>query len=1759
MRRVSVRLPSGQLRPVQLEKEKPLQEQLEKICRLNNVSYDEDENFKVLVVKCWLAGLEFRVVLGSESDFEALPRRTTYHLCHGNEVAKLQLQHIAEAEDFRMLRVTLQVLLQSIKDNASFAEEVINQRGIEQLLEALCVWTPSEDSELSPAPNEGEVWELCALAVAELLHYELAEKVCQENESEIFRQEIFEVLVRLMLGGAKASWALTLLLLTYQPAPALRSLHGVCGNGGYQALVMAAAGDENEWLTGAATVLLKVLRAALQELPRDPLAQQVEQALEALECGLAPLPHAALQPLLEDLLGASFLCRCAQLQRAAFAEASNRLEGQAKHQANQEQRLRRLEDELRRAHLAMNKMLAFVDVGDHPVMVKSLQDIVRHGFENCPWPQNHTALHYAAQYMEDPRLLSLLCALASPEALAARDDTGRTAADYARAGQKPQLLRVLEGEVAPSKPPMASFLAPQPAQQPEPPISGPAVTQEQLYAAAKHCRGYLHKFPTSGIGFWTKAQKRFFALRGREERWELCYWESTEAFNDSQKEKGLVDMGRVVAVSNQVSGVGEAGVKLTYRDDTGNVRELIAVAKDSNQMPSASEAERWCQALQHFCMLLAKAPSGRRQQGGGGRPLPQTPEAQLWAKHFEKAQVQPARGPDASSFLGAAPSFHVSGEDQQDSIRRKTRGRTQSRKSMVPVKSRRSCDSEVDVEALDPNPPKDVRSEAPVHHIGSFASTLEKRFSIMDMYDGEWENVIGRQLSSSESEESEPAQPMSLMDFLEDVPDIDDASTQDRGGSNNRQGGQSGAVLGGDAGDGSGGQRGAVLGGAVGSGSGGGGRDGSDGAALGGGGSGGSGGSDGDGGSGGGGGLAGSGGRGGDGSGGQSGAALGGGGSGSDSLGSQGGAILGGAVGSGSGGGGGGLAGSGGRGGDGSGGQSGAALGGGGSGSDSLGSQGGAILGGAVGSGSGGGGGGLAGSGGRGGDGSGGQSGAALGGGGSGSDSLGGQGGAILGGAVGSGSGGGGGGLAGSGGVGGDSSGGHSGAALGGGGSGGQSGDTGPGGEVGHGLGPAGGDGGGLPISEGLPISPQTIESTSHKDSDSAGAQVQPGKGQQDGLPPASQASASAVGGEQHEESADKGEAVASGKAGKKGKKGKGKGPPPPAPVREPDEAKAESIPIDAGSAAPEAAPKAKGKSKGPPPPSPKAASAEADASGTKAKGKSKGPKGPKGPPLPGAGTAEAKPEGPKGPGKGPGKPGGKGPPAKGKGKKGKEEIKLRQPKIKPSQNMKQLWWTRFLIGRHIKEGETIWDAAGSEEVQLAVHVVENRFGRGGVQKVEKQEVKKQEKEPLKAIRIITDPNLIVGKEAALRKLPSAPAVASALEKLDSLVLGRDLLAVIQEHACPQPAQVSQLEECMKENPGVPLALPEQYMWKISRVPAFQARISCWSFVITYKESLASCSLMLSEFQVIESSLRSSEALKQLLALILAVGNYLNGSTERGQADGFDLETLTKLDSVKDNVVQSRDARHLIFELFFCGGQDMGQLALDEPSRCYDRGAQLMEDLAPLLKNVSRAVQRDSEGTLKMMKNVRVGLEEAEESLRNLSQQLAEQLEALQMALQFTEDPVDPLKLHMSSDLQAAKAEISALETQAKSCRENYNGLMKYFNHSGMKSSDFILLWDNLLIPEDVVLSIPLATLKKHILPRFCAPSVVPTFHDLLVLWGLCPPEQKPVRKGRTVRRVRRRMPSRPASDLASVVQSQRAVQRVANIWREHTRRPSAS
>ncbi|CAK9052254.1 unnamed protein product [Durusdinium trenchii] len=1714
----------------------PLQEQLASLCEASGIAYDEDEDLKVLVT-------DWDVVLGHADDFEALPRRPPYRLVAAVDLAEAQLQGV-EASSRKASSKALKVLLQSIHGNESFAQEVIAQAGIPLLLQALAASAPDQlDLETATAAP----WELAATAVAELLHYESGAYFCEENAEEVFSEETFTVLMKLAYSGAKACSALLILLLLTQPAATLG-----CLKTQLKPLLQICAKEESPQ---EATMLLKVIQDAVQELKaakEEDLLRDLEEALvpethdqaQVLEEKLGPR---MLQPLVEDLLSASLSSACHQLQRDAFAEQNLSLKAQARQRTQEDLTVERLTEQIRRLDKAMTKMLDFIELENHRPMELWLQDLVRKGFSAMPaWPHGQTPLHYFAQFMEDERLAELLIALGCP--LLGCDQQGFTPAQRATQRGRHDLTFLLQaegpGEASAS---VLSFIQLSDDDRPE---------EAQLRALAKKCQGYLHKYPSSGQRFlWTTMQKRYFAIRSNRKAkggratlcWELGYWESFEAFEDPDVEpKNSLDLSDVLTVSQAPPA--DAGVQICYRKD-GNKQELLAVAKDSKQIPSSSEAELWCQHLRSFVDFLKETKQEKR------RLRPKLPKVDPFA------DADPGQCMDVGSFLGLTgpmpdlPEPRRSHEPEPPQLGSEKVNKKSMRKTRTGVPSGRRSrvvshwhedDSESDSGAEHRASRASARASAALarwpepqeFRIGSFsaesAAAESRRASIEDMYSFALEKLavlgqsVRRSLSRSRSWRSAgsrslsegagevPSAVPSLVEWLEDEGNQRRMPDLDRGSAGSRQ-----ALVGGtqleidlspdpDVSSASSkgpkettsslredGRRGNMISASE------------DldpvgpleaehrvGAAL---------------------------------------EALAEGAS-ATGPGSKGPAV------------------------PGKGGTSAEEAG---KADDTPAS--------------------TAPKAGKGlpkptkdGDAASEDEGEAATAGEAAAaedvnashSSLTGKGPAKgkskgpppptggqvaaegppppKGGQVAT------------------EAGGEAATAEGG-----AAEDVNAGPSSPAGKGPAKGKSKGPPPPTGGQVATEgggeaaTAEAGAAEDVN-AGPRSPAGKGPAKGkskgpAPPKGGQVATEAGGEAATAEGGAAEDVNAGPrspAGKGPAKGKNKGPRPPTGGQVATEGGGEAATAEAGAAedvnagpsSPTGKGPAKGKSKGPPPPSKSGTSATeeagkaADDSPTTspalpagkgpAKGKSKGPPPPsKGidsstPPEPEAGKV----------GKGPAK--GKGPAGKGKGKgKGKEELKLRKPKIKPSQNMKQLWWTRFLLGKHLKEGETIWDLPGEEEIQLQIHVIENRFGRGSTSHpAEEKTTAKKEKETLKAIRIITDPNLIVGKEAALRNLPSAQSVATALSKLDALVLCPSHLAVIKEHACPQPAQVAQLEESIRENPGVPLALPEEYMWQISRIPAYQARVSCWNFLISYKETVTSCGSMFSEFGKIQRAVRKSQMLQKLLALILEVGNYLNGGTERGQADGFDLETLGKLDSVKDNVAQSRDARHLIFEMFFCGAQEFGQLAKEDHLRFYDRGEQLLEELGPLMKSVSRAVQRDSEGTLKMMKNVRVGLEEAEESLRELNQQLTEQLEALQMALELTDDPADPLKLHMAVELSTAKAEIKALEEQGTTCREDYGKLMKFFNHTGMKSSDFILLWDNLLIPEDLMLAIPLSTLKKYIFPRFCAPSVIPNLHDLLLLWGFRAAEQKPPRKSQRVRRKRRDRVPTPATDVMAVV-----------------------
>ena len=227
---------------------------------------------------------------------------------------------------------------------------------------------------------------------------------------------------------------------------------------------------------------------------------------------------------------------------------------------------------------------------------------------------------------------------------------------------------------------------------------------------------------------------------------------------------------------------------------------------------------------------------------------------------------------------------------------------------------------------------------------------------------------------------------------------------------------------------------------------------------------------------------------------------------------------------------------------------------------------------------------------------------------------------------------------------------------------------------------------------------------------------------------------------------------------------------------------------------------------------------------------------------------------------------------------------------------------------------------------------------RGGTQKAQGDSDKPKEA-VLRELRVIRETNQIVGREAALKKLPNPDELVHAIKELESHIISKDMLHIIKENAVPTPEQLKEMDDLRVKHPDVPWALPEKYMFAIGHIPAYQARIDAWYFCETYEERVEICETRYDSFLVIIESFKNSVHIQPMLAFILACGNYLNGGqAQRGQADGFELEALTKLESVKDNLVKGENVMHWMFKKFLKELPDFENTR--EP---------LIADLAPLL------------------------------------------------------------------------------------------------------------------------------------------------------------------------------------------------------------------
>lgn len=207
--------------------------------------------------------------------------------------------------------------------------------------------------------------------------------------------------------------------------------------------------------------------------------------------------------------------------------------------------------------------------------------------------------------------------------------------------------------------------------------------------------------------------------------------------------------------------------------------------------------------------------------------------------------------------------------------------------------------------------------------------------------------------------------------------------------------------------------------------------------------------------------------------------------------------------------------------------------------------------------------------------------------------------------------------------------------------------------------------------------------------------------------------------------------------------------------------------------------------------------------------------------------------------------------------------------------------------------------------------------------------------------------------------LPPIDGVIRAVQRLDLSLLDKDQVAALHKQM-PSEEELKALTsaDCKPDE----LAKPEAFLLALTRaIPAVNSRIDCWNFSLNFKEVAADLRTPFTFIQSAISAVRQSKTLPLLCAVVLHAGNYINGSTNRGCADGFDLAVLGRLAMFKSGD-GSTMLTWVVNKLLDIEGPEFGNAMAAELAPC--RGASEFP-LRPALAASTRF-----QGVIKIQKNL---------------------------------------------------------------------------------------------------------------------------------------------------------------------------------------------
>ncbi|XP_061669414.1 FH1/FH2 domain-containing protein 1 isoform X2 [Syngnathoides biaculeatus] len=202
----------------------------------------------------------------------------------------------------------------------------------------------------------------------------------------------------------------------------------------------------------------------------------------------------------------------------------------------------------------------------------------------------------------------------------------------------------------------------------------------------------------------------------------------------------------------------------------------------------------------------------------------------------------------------------------------------------------------------------------------------------------------------------------------------------------------------------------------------------------------------------------------------------------------------------------------------------------------------------------------------------------------------------------------------------------------------------------------------------------------------------------------------------------------------------------------------------------------------------------------------------------------------------------------------------------------------------------TVW--ASLDKVQVDTGRLEHLFES----KAKEVAIAKKAAETKKSEISVLDPKRSNAINIGMTVLPAVHVIKTAILNFDEFAISKEGIEILT--MTPSEEEKQKIQEARSANPEVPLGTAEQFLFSLASVGALTPRLQLWSFKLNYESLEKEIAEPLFDLKLAMEQLAANRTFRRILATLLAIGNFLNGS----DAAGFELAYLEKVVEVKDTV-----------------------------------------------------------------------------------------------------------------------------------------------------------------------------------------------------------------------------------------------------------------